>query len=121
MGRHVIDSLAFITIQIAPSLIVPPETLPEKTDGRAFIRAGCIQPKDTVIGYEDVAGYRTVRILSEEPPPPDLSSGIRALRFTNWYAPELGCFPMGKTVEGVGVDGKMHLMSRDSVLAVHKR
>ncbi len=121
VGRHVIDSLAFITIQIAPSLIVPPETPPEKADRLAFIRAGCIQPKDTVAGYDEVAGYRTVRIFSEEPAPPDISPAFRALRVTNRYAPDLGCFPMGKTVEGVGLDGKIHLMSRVTVLAVHKK
>jgi hypothetical protein len=111
MGRHVVDTLVFITTQIAPSFIVPPETPPEKGDRLAFIKAGCVKPHDVVLGYENIAGSRTVKVLS---------AGTGSERRTNWYAPDLGCFPMGSTIEEVGMDGKIHMKSRVTVLAVHR-
>ena len=111
-SRNLIDAIEFITLEVAPSLILRPETERETQDRQSFIRAGCIQSRDAVLGYEDVAGYPTVKILSEGFTP-------RLRRETGWYAPDLGCFPLRMTIEEAGPDGKLQLRQRYNVLAVH--
>lgn len=106
-SRNLLDAIEFMTLRFAPSFILRPETQREATDRQSFIKAGCIESHDVVLGYENVAGFRTVKVLADV-----TGSGRR----TNWYAPDLGCFPMQRTVEKVGFDGKIHMRSRDIVL-----
>ncbi|HEY4088893.1 MAG TPA: hypothetical protein VGM43_23340 [Bryobacteraceae bacterium] len=110
-SRNLVDGAKFITLRMAPSLIMRPETERERADRKAFLKAGCIAPGDAVLGHENVADYRTVKVLS----------AARASRRTDWYALDLDCFPMGNTVEETGPGGKLHMRSRETVLAVHKQ
>jgi hypothetical protein len=112
MSRNVADAAKFLTLRIAPSLILRPETARERADRQAFLKAGCIAPRGAVLGHENVAGYRAVKVLS---------APAGTLRRTDWYALDLECFPMGNIVEEAGPDGKLHMRSRETVLAVHKQ
>jgi hypothetical protein len=112
MSRNLVDAAKFITLRTAPSLILRPETKRETTDRRAFLKAGCIAPHVGVLGRENIAGYRTVKVLSVAAGPS---------RRTDWYALDLDCFPMGNTVEEIAPGGKIHMRSREIVLAVHKQ
>jgi hypothetical protein len=111
-SRNLMDAVEFITLRFAPSLILRPETQREAADRQAFIQAGCVGPGDVILGYEDVAGYPTVKILSDP-------SAAGPRRITAWYAPDLGCFPLRATIEEAGRGGKIHIRSRNNVLAVH--
>jgi len=112
-SRNLIDGIEFITLQVAPSVILRPETEREAADRQTFIHAGCIQSRDVVKAYESVAGYPTVKVLAGE-------SDARR-RVTDWYAPDLGCFPLRMTIEEAGRDGKIQLRQRYNALAVNKR
>ncbi len=108
-SRNLVDAVKFITLEVAPSVILRPETERETT----FIRAGCVQLKDAIIANESVAGYPAVKVLSGE------SSARR--RVTYWYAPDLSCFPLRMTIEEAGRDGKLQLRQLYNVLTVHKQ
>jgi len=112
MSRNLVDAAKFITLRMAPSLILRPETERETAARHAFLKAGCIAPHGAVVGHETIAGYRTVKVLSAAP---------GASRRTDWYALDLDCFPMGTTVEEIGSRGKIRLRSGETVLAVHKQ
>ena len=111
-SRNLMDGAKFITLRLMPSLILRPETQRERADRQAFLKAGCVAPRAAVLGHQNVAGYRTVTVLSTAAGPS---------RRTDWYALDLDCFPMGNTVENAGPGGKMHMRSRETVLAVHKQ
>jgi hypothetical protein len=113
-SRNLIDAVEFITLEIAPSVLLRPKTPREAADSQSYIRAGCIQSGETVMGYESVAGYPTVKILSDASP-----AGRR--RVTVWDAPDLGCFPLRMTIEEASPGGKIQLRQHYDALAVHKR
>ena len=112
-SRNLVDGTKFITLRMAPWLILRPETERERADRQAFLKAGCIALHGALLGHENVAGYRTAIVV--------LPSAAGTSRRTDWYALDLDCFSMKNTVEEAGPRGKMRMRSSETVLAVRKQ
>lgn len=117
MTRHAIDAFGLIVVQVAPSLVAQPETESAKLRRADFVRAGCVRRGDTVVGNETIANYRTVQVFRKMPP--IFGAGAKAVRLTEWRAPDLSCFRLAYIAENEFADGTIRLRSQERALRVN--
>jgi hypothetical protein len=117
MAHHVANTIGFLTVQIAPSLITPEETEIEKIHHADFVRAGCVTSGETVEGYETIANYRTVKAVRHMRPLQ--SSGAKTLWLADWRAPDLSCYRLADTAENQFADGSVRLVVQEKALRVN--
>jgi len=116
MAHHAGNAIEFLTIQIAPSLVTPEETEIEKRHHADFVQAGCVTSGDTVMGYETIANYRVVKVVSHMRLH---GSGAKTLWLADWRAPELSCYRLADTAENEFTDGTIRLVLQEKALRVN--
>lgn len=115
--HHVGNAIQFLMVQIAPSLVTPEETEIEKRHHADFVSAGCVTSGDTVMGYDTIANYRTVKVVRHMRPLQ--SSGAKTLWLADWRAPDLSCYRLADTTENQFADGTIRLVLQEKALRVN--
>jgi hypothetical protein len=102
--------------RVAPSLVLPAESSERDAAFSERLRSGCgiSESGSAVIGREDVLGYKTTVTRT-------IYSDHGNSRFTEWDAPDLGCFTLKSTYERQRADGSFRLANERRPVTVAMR
>lgn len=97
-------------LEFAPNLVMP-ESSARDVAFSAYLKAGCVNDGDVVIGHETLLAHQTTVIQH-----------VRGWRWTEWRAPDLGCFALRRRNEDLVAGGGYRLTEqRDTVRVLRRR
>ncbi len=98
-------------LRFAPNLVMP-ESSARDAAFSSYLKAGCVENGDEVIGHETLLAYQTTVIQH-----------VRGgWRWTEWRAPDLGCFALRRRNEDSLAGGGYRLTNqRDTVRVLTRR
>jgi len=104
-------SIHRIMLQFVPNLVMP-ESSAWDASFNSYVKAGCVNDGDAVIGHETLLSHQTTVIQH-----------VRGgWRWTEWRAPDLGCFALRRRNEDSLVGGGYQLTDqRDTVSVMNRR
>jgi hypothetical protein len=100
-----------IMLQFVPNLVMP-ESAAKDAWFSAYVKSGCVDKGDVVIGHETLLAHQTTVIQN-------VGEGWR---WTAWRSPDLGCFPL-RTRNEEPVSGGIYRLTeqRDTVSVMTRR
>jgi hypothetical protein len=109
IGFHA--SIHKLLLQFVPNVVMP-ESSSRDAWFSGYVKAGCVDKSDVVIGHETVLTHETTVIQS-------VGNGWR---WTGWLAPDLGCFALRtRNEEPVAGGGYRVTKQRDTVQVITRR
>ena len=86
-------SMHLLLLRFVPNVVMP-ESSARDAWFSAYVKSGCVDKGDVVIGHEKVLTHETTVIQNTGMPRARLGDGYDGWRWTGWLAPDLGCFPL---------------------------